>query len=182
MQIKAPVYGPLDPDEFHVEEITVLYRFDRGIMIVYKRFHQTVAPQDWAMFQSFVNASMLWDPISNRYPSPPRQRRSNFVKPGPGIVLLDEREAELPRLRALLQREIRPGDDRVARFMHGMLQGSEALDTPVPHMSLMDQLLPQLTESRALESQLRAHYGELSITLDLKGMATMYLRALGRFS
>jgi hypothetical protein len=37
-----------------------------------------------------------------------------------------------------------------------------------------------MIQSDAVVRQLRAHYAQLQITLDLKGMATMYLRALGK--
>jgi hypothetical protein len=173
-------YGPADPDGFHMEEAMVLFRSDRGLMIVYKRFSPTMAPPDWAMFQSFVNASMVWDPVSYRVPTPPRERRSPFVRPGIRMALLPEREAELPMLAELMRREIKPGDKRLENFMWAMLQGSDALDGPVPPPDVMDMLLPTLTESPPVLARLQAHAAQLEVALDLKGMAMMYLRALGR--
>jgi hypothetical protein len=149
-------------------------------MIIYKRFSEKIAPPDWAMFQSLVNASMVWDPISYRVPTPPVERRSPFVRPGIRMALLPEREAELPALTELLRREIKPGDSRLENFLWSMLQGSDALDGPVPPPHIMEMLLPTLTDSAAVLNQLQAHAAKLEVALDLKGMATMYLRALGR--
>jgi hypothetical protein len=174
-----PEISPVDRDGFHAEEVTVLYRRDRGIMIAYKRFDPAIRPRDWAMFQSFVNGSMRWDPVSYQLPPPP-QLRSSFVRPGIGIALLPEREAELPALGALLRRELPPGDDWLEKFMWGMLTGGEPLDTPVHPAELMDRAFANMIQSGAVVQQLRAHYAQLQTALDLKGMATMYLLALGK--
>src|SRR5262249_40931717 len=173
-------YGPPDPDGFHRGEALVPYRRDRGLMIIYKRFSTTISPPDWAMFQSFVNASMLWDPVSYRVPTPPRERRSPFVRPGLRMALLPEREAEIPALTQLLRRELKPGDQRLRDFMWSMLHGGAPLDGPVPPPEIMDVLLPTLADSDAVVKQLEAHAACLETALDLKGMAVLYLRALGR--
>lgn len=178
--LQLGTYGPPDPDGFHVEEAMVMCRRDRGLLIVYKRFPQTMPPTDWAIFQSTVNPAMLWDPISYRLPVPPVERRSPFVRPGLRLALLPEREAELPALSAMLQREVPPGDGRLEGFLWSMLKGSDPLDGPPPPPHIMEMILPTLTDSTPVLNQLTAHVALLENALDLKGMASMYLRAMGK--